>query len=180
MNEPEDIRARSPKDIRLYFYDGKQCDPKKCTGRKLARFDLLKEVPRFSMIPRRSIILAPSQKVLSIEDEHTAKKRGIVVLDLSWNEVEDNFPSMKRYGEERALPFLIAANPVNYGKVLKLSSAEALSASLYILGHVEQAEKIMSKFKWGPTFLTLNKEPLEEYRKAKNAKEVLEAQALFV
>jgi pre-rRNA-processing protein TSR3 len=38
----------------------------------------------------------------------------------------------------------------------------------------------MSKFKWGQTFLDLNREPLEEYEKARNTEEIIKAQKLFV
>jgi ribosome biogenesis protein Tsr3 len=79
----------------------------------------------------------------------------------------------------RSLPFLIAANPTNYGKPCILSTAEAISATFYIVGLKNNAIHIMSQFKWGPHFLKLNEELLEAYSHAKTSMEVVNIQNEF-
>jgi pre-rRNA-processing protein TSR3 len=71
---------------------------------------------------------------------------------------------------------MLAANPTNFGKPQRLSSAEALAASLYIIGEREQAQMLMSKFKWGPVFLDINKDRLQEYAAAPTSAEVVAVQ----
>jgi pre-rRNA-processing protein TSR3 len=164
--------------IKLFAYDAKECDPKKCTSRKMARFRLLRLLPTTRKIPSGSILLTPEAgRALSRKDKRRAEKRGIVVLDVSWRAAA--FPKIPGV-TERALPFLVAANPVNYGKPFKLSSVEAIAAALIILGEKDQAEQVLSKFTWGEQFLKLNAEPLEDYAKAKNSSEVVEAQKQFI
>jgi pre-rRNA-processing protein TSR3 len=118
--------------------------------------------------------------VISRDDIDIARKSGIAVLDISWKATGDVFPSGIKDSRQRALPFLVAANPVNYGKPFILSSVEAFAAALIILGYRGQAEVLLSKFTWGDTFLSLNREPLEEYEKAVDAAGIIEAQGMFV
>lgn len=166
-------------DIPLHLYHANQCDPKKCTGKKLARFGLARLHLVASKLPRGAILLDPTaQQALSPADRHD---RGIVVLDCSWEEVERVFPTLKMLQlEHRALPYLVAANPVNFGKPFKLGTVEAFAAALFILGRPEQAKKILDKFKWGHTFLELNREPLEAYSAAKHSHEVVKIQHEFM
>ncbi|MDY0386000.1 MAG: DUF367 family protein [Methanolobus sp.] len=167
------------KDIKLFLYHAKQCDPKKCTGKKMAKFGLVKLSEKIEKIPSRSILLDPmAEKALSPGD---STKKGITVLDCSWEELERVFPQLLRMRlEHRALPYLVAANPVNFGKPFKLTSVEAFAAALYILGNKQQAEKVMSKFNWGHTFLELNHEPLEEYAEAKDSRDILRIQSEYM
>ncbi len=119
-----------------------------------------------------------AEKALSPLD---SARNGITVLDCSWEHVEEVFPQLVKLNlQHRALPYLVAGNPVNFGRPFKLTSAEAFAAALYIIGHKEQAHSIMSKFNWGHTFLELNREPLEEYSKAKDSTEVLKIQSEYM
>ncbi len=98
-------------------------------------------------------------------DAAVAQIRGITAVDASWNN-SDSWQDKFINKDARRLPFLIAANPINYAKAGKLSTVEALAASLYILNFVTDAVNLLSKFKWGEQFVKLNKRALEEYRLA--------------
>lgn len=173
------MNSKNPGDIPLYIYHAGQCDPKKCTGKKMARFELARLYDRISRLPHSAILLDPmAEKALSPADR---PKKGIIVLDCSWEEVERVFPELEKLNlEHRALPYLLAGNPINFGRPCKLNSAEAFAAALYILGHKEQAERVLSKFNWGHSFLELNHEPLEDYSKAKNSTEIVEIQDHYI
>jgi pre-rRNA-processing protein TSR3 len=83
-------------------------------------------------------------------------------------------------GVHRALPFLVAANPVNYGKPFRLTTVEAFAAALAILGDREEAERVLSKFTWGETFLELNAEPIRRYADCEDSTEVVEIQQEYL
>ncbi len=165
-------------DVRLFALHLDACDPKKCTSKKLARFGLIDSHAKVHLLPRSGLILHPEAGVaLSREDAPRAESGGLGVIDTSWK--RGPFPELPNH-RQRALPYLLAANPVNYGKPFVLSSVEALAAALLILGHEQQAKLILSKFSWGGQFLTLNADPLAEYAKARTRADVVAAQALFV
>ena len=169
--------------VHVYVWDAGQCDPKRCTARRLGRMGLAVEVPRLGRLPRGALLLDPfAQKALSREDLDTAVNRGIVVLDCSWQRAEETFDAARRTAklEPRALPFLLAANPVNYGKPMRLSSLEAAMAALVILGEPGHAARLSGAHSWGPTFLALNAEPLEDYAGATTSAEVVAIQNLYV
>jgi pre-rRNA-processing protein TSR3 len=162
--------------VRLFALMEHEDDPKKCTAAKLVRFGKAHEVTVASRIPRGAIVLDPeAEKALSREDRVLAEHHGLLVLDCSWKKLS-KFPKIRSGLEHRALPFLLAANPTNFGKAQRLSSAEALAASLHILGEREHAAELMSLFKWGPVFLDINRERLDEYAMAADSAEVVRAQ----
>jgi pre-rRNA-processing protein TSR3 len=70
----------------------------------------------------------------------------------------------------------MAGNPTNYAKATKLSTVEALAGALQIAGFKEEAEKILSIFTWGHTFMELNTDLLEVYASAKDSAEIVKMQ----
>lgn len=84
------------------------------------------------------------------------------------------------HGEHRALPYLVAANPVNFGRPMQLTTVEAIAAALVIFGEKKRAEDVLSKFNWGHTFLELNEEPLRRYAACADSTEVVEIQREYL
>jgi len=140
---------------RLYCLHFNECDRKKCTALKLERLNLIKIVPKIKGRNLNAIILNPfSNRELSVSDRDIIIRYGLIVVDCSWKRIFN----LKKFNfkNSRALPPLIAANPVNYGKWEKLSSVEALAAALYITNFNACGDLILSKFAWGSEFKTIN------------------------
>ncbi len=136
----------------------KQDDPNKCTAAKLVKFGLARGVKKTS---KKSLILDPfASEFLTPSDSSLASS--VTAIDCSWNLAADTF-SKKFTGILRKLPPMLAGNPVNYSKLNKLTTVEAISGALYILGHKDDALKLLDKFKWGHTFYELNQNLLEDY-----------------
>ncbi len=148
----------------LMFY---QDDPKKCTAAKMVKFGLAQNIKK---IGNRGMVLDPfSEQILLPKDKSLIN--AIVGIDCSWNLTDPVF-SKKFNGIKRKLPPLLAGNPVNYAKLNKLTTAEALAGALFILGFKEQSLELLDKFKWGHTFYDLNQNLLDEYSKLKNEEQV--------
>jgi pre-rRNA-processing protein TSR3 len=160
----------------LYAYRDNTCDPRKCTVKKLEKAGFLKVYTRISQIPRNTLLLDPTaEQALSPADRHV---KSITVLDCSWAVLDTG--KVRSWRIRRALPFLIAANPVNFGKPCVLSSVEALAGALYIIGEKDRAFELLAKVSWGIRFFEVNKEPLDLYTTAKDSGEVIKIQELFL
>ncbi len=119
---------------------------------------------------KKNLVLDPfSEKTLLPKDKSLVNS--IVGIDCSWNLADEAF-SKKFNGVKRKLPPLIAGNPVNYSKLNKLTTAEAISATLFILGFKEDPLALLDKFKWGHTFYDLNQNLLDEYSKLESEDQV--------
>jgi pre-rRNA-processing protein TSR3 len=164
---------------KVYVLLLRQDDPRKCTAAKLSKFGLAKPLHRLRQVPSESIVLNPlASELLLPHDRSVIVKSGVVVVDCSW-ERADNVLTLRMPGRGRRLPTLLAANPTNYSKAHKLSSAEALAATMHIVGFKQEAIKLLSLFSWGKTFLTLNAEPLEAYSQVQNVDEMQVTEADF-
>ena len=142
--------------IRILCFD--QDDPKKCTAKRLEKFNLSDNHSSFKTLPPMGIVLDPfSTNELNSDDIPLAEVGGIVGVDCSWNKASETFSRLRLMGlEPRSLPSVIPANPVNSGKAGKLTTAEAIASALLICGQNLHAEEIMSIFKWGPAFIEIN------------------------
>lgn len=105
---------------------------------------------------------------------------GCGVVDCSWAKIDETPFQQTKTSNPRLLPFLVAANPINYGKPCKLSCVEAIAATMFITGFKEEAHYYLDQFSWGHAFLELNSELLDSYAKCKNSEEVIEAQNNFL
>lgn len=161
------------------MWDLNHCDPKKCSGRKLSRMNLIKTLRLGQPFP--GLVLTPiGKKVVSPSDRSVLLQQGAAVVDCSWARLRDTPFRQMKAGHPRLLPFLVAANPINYGRPEKLTCVEALAATMFICGESAAAEFYLGKFSWGHSFISLNKELLEIYAACKDSAAVLAAQKQYL
>jgi rRNA small subunit aminocarboxypropyltransferase len=179
------IRALLFRQIQLKFVDAHilmlhQDDPKKCTADKLVRLGMARQV---RALRNNMLVLNPfSNYVLHKDDIGFADSvRSICVIDCSWNKADKllRLPEYLQTGCVRRIPALLAGNPINYSKIGRLSTVEALAGCYYIIGLKQFAAELLNKFKWGHTFLELNLNPLEDYCKAKDKEEIMQLETEY-
>ncbi|KAI9505089.1 hypothetical protein BX070DRAFT_184691, partial [Coemansia spiralis] len=161
--------------VPLGMWDFDHCDPKRCSGRKLARMGLVKEF-RLGYVFKGIVMSPEGQQVVSRADLPIMQQHGAAMIDCSWARLDEVPFSRIKARHNRLLPYLVAANPVNYGKPWRLNCVEALAASFYVVGWDEIGDELMSKFKWGHGFKEMNALLLKKYAACEDNAQVLEVQ----
>lgn len=164
---------------RLAMWDFGHCDPKRCTGRRLAKQGVIHSLA-VSMACKGVVLTPAAECAVSRDDAELVGRAGIGVVDCSWARLDEVPFGKLRCGRKRLLPFLLAANPVNYGKPLKLTCAEAMAGTLWIVGRRGDAEALLGKFAWGESFFDLNRGLLDAYAECKDSAEVVKVQNDYI
>ena len=162
--------------LSMLYFD--QCDPKKCTGKKMERLGLLKEI-KFSKNYGGILLTPTGKKICSIEDHDIIAKKGICVIDCSWAKFEELHLDLHKI-ETRSLPFMVAVNPVNFGKAYKLSCVEAFAACLFLGGFEKESKFILDHFKWGEHFFKVNEELFGKYKGISSQEQLKEIQEKYI
>ncbi|XP_044764752.1 18S rRNA aminocarboxypropyltransferase [Coccinella septempunctata] len=178
LSESSDDESSEEEELAKFpvaMWDFNQCDPKKCSGRKLERMKLVKSLKIKNKF--HGVVLTPlGTKCVSPADKEIVINKGIAVVDCSWAKLDETPIASLKTSCGRLLPFLVAANPINYGKPCQLSCVEAIAATMYIVGFKSNAKYYLNKFSWGHSFLELNEELLEKYSNCSNSLDVVAAQ----
>lgn len=183
MRSSGSTRSPSEPPIRLGIVLIGDDHPRACTGRRLLRQGLVRELARSDRSTERGVVLDPYSPVpLSAADRSRAETAGLIAIDCSWNRLADlssrrraSAPPVHRAGGRR-LPMLVAANPQHFGRLGELNTAEALAAALCVLGRPRQAHRLLDGFAGGRAFLELNRARLARYARATSVEQLVRAE----
>ncbi|KAF7561998.1 hypothetical protein G7046_g2162 [Stylonectria norvegica] len=157
-------------------WDLGHCDPKRCSGKRLMRLGLMRELHMGQR--HNGVIITPNGKqVVSPADRELMDQFGAAVVECSWARTEEVQWNKVGGKCERLLPYLVAANSVNYGKPWRLNCVEALAAAFAICGHFDWAQQILAPFSYGESFMEINSSILKRYAACTDAADVKKTEA---
>lgn len=170
---------RSRPAYKAACWDLGHCDPKRCSGKKLLKMGLMRDLAIGQK--HSGVIISPNAKrTISPADRELLEQYGAAVVECSWARTGE-VPWTRIGGKcEMLLPYLVAANSVNYGKPWRLNCVEALAAAFYICGHPDWAEDILSPFSYGRSFLDINSSILKRYSACKDEDDIKMAQEAWM
>ncbi|PGH00263.1 hypothetical protein AJ79_08277 [Helicocarpus griseus UAMH5409] len=156
-------------------WDLGHCDPKRCSGKKLMQHGVMRELQTGQKFA--GVVISPNAKrTISPADNELLEQYGAAVVECSWVRTQE-VPWSRIGGKcERLLPYLVAANSVNYGRPWRLNCAEALAAAFYICGHEDWAAEVLKKFSYGRAFLEINSQLLKRYAACKTEEDIKNTQ----
>ncbi|KZF24701.1 DUF367-domain-containing protein [Xylona heveae TC161] len=160
-------------------WDLGHCDPKRCSGKRLMRLGLMRDLHVGQKYA--GVVVSPNaKKIVSPADKEILEAYGAAVVECSWARLKE-VPFNRIGGKcERLLPYLVAANTVNYGRPWRLNCVEALAACYYICGHPDWAESILSHFSYGEAFLEINGSLLKRYAACETEEDVKKAEEVWL
>ena len=167
--------SASAPDFKAACWDLGHCDPRRCSGKRLMKLNLLRSLHPGQRHP--GVVITPNGKrTLSPADAELLVSFGVAVVECSWARVSEVQWNKVGGKCERLLPYLVAANTVNYGKPWRLNCAEALAAAMWICGKEEWARTIMEPFAYGSAFLEINASLLKRYARCEDEESVKKVQ----
>ncbi|KAF6219131.1 hypothetical protein HO133_004956 [Letharia lupina] len=177
-NEDGEAPNRRP-PFKAACWDLEHCDPKRCSGKRLMHFGLMRELSVGQKF--QGVVISPNaKKVVSAADKELLEQYGAAVVECSWVRIKE-VPWAKIGGKcERLLPYLVAANSVNYGRPWRLNCAEALAACFFICGHEDWAHEVLAHFSYGEPFLEINAQLLKRYAACANEEEIKKAEEIWL
>lgn len=178
QNEDGEAQNRRP-PFKAACWDLEHCDPKRCSGKRLMHFGLMRELSVGQKF--QGVVISPNaKKVVSAADKELLEQYGAAVVECSWVRIKE-VPWGKIGGKcERLLPYLVAANSVNYGRPWRLNCAEALAACFFICGHEDWAHEVLAHFSYGEPFLEINAQLLKRYAACANEEEIKKAEEIWL
>ncbi|KAK3385108.1 hypothetical protein B0H63DRAFT_179376 [Podospora didyma] len=174
-NDDGETKSYGRPSFKAACWDLGHCDPKRCSGKRLMKLGLMREL---HLGQRHSgVIITPNGKTLvSPADLALLEQHGAAVVECSWARTKE-----VQWGKvggkcERLLPYLVAANSVNYGKPYRLNCVEALAAAFAICGKLEWARDVLAPFSYGAAFLEINSSLFKKYAACEDAAAVRQAE----